>query len=139
MADRKVQGWGEIPVVVRVAGVLVAIEGAVATVAAGVAAALQSISFGMVAAALAILVLVAGIEVYRGRWWPRTIVVISQILLAWLAWMFATGGDPWVGIPVGVVAVGVLALLFSPPSNRWMAHAFDLEPPAGESNSGQTA
>ncbi|MGW4247013.1 hypothetical protein [Nocardia sp. NPDC004722] len=129
---------GGTPAVVRTAGALVAAEGAV-----GAAAAIRvgwhlATGFGAVHAGRfggtaflvgsAALVLYSGIELIRGRWWPRTTATIAQILLFGLAWLAVTTGHPGLGIPLGVLTLIVLGLLFSPPSNRWMATPYDLSP-----------
>lgn len=128
---------GGTPAVVRTAGALVAAEGAVGAAAAirvgwhlAAAESQHAGKYGGTALliGLAGLVLYAGIELIRGRWWPRTIATIAQILLFGLAWLSLTTGHPGLGVPLGVLTLIVLGLLFSPPSNRWMATPYDLSP-----------
>ncbi|CFE68231.1 integral membrane protein [Mycobacterium tuberculosis] len=48
--------------------------------------------------------------------------VFAQLLLLPVAWYLIVGShQPAIGIPVGIIALGVLVLLFSPPSIRWAA------------------
>lgn len=76
--------------------------------------------------ALAAAVTSFGVALYRGRWWPRTLTIIVQILLLAYSWLSFTQSAPVIGAVVAVTAATVLALTFSPPANRWMAKAFDL-------------
>ncbi|MEC3917424.1 hypothetical protein [Nocardia sp. CDC160] len=136
MAEQRVAAPGGPPMVVRVAGVLVALEGLVATIAAiltfGRAATGRHGDYGIAICLvlLAASVFFAGIELLVGRWWPRTVVVIAQGLLFMMAWDMFTGTQPMLGVPLAIVTLTILALLFSPPSNRWMAVPFDLSPSA---------
>ncbi|APB00225.1 hypothetical protein NS506_06189 [Nocardia seriolae] len=124
------------PVTVRVAGVLVAAEGALALAAAvHTGARLMSgahpVGAVLTAAlliALAAAVLLSGIELIRGRWWPRTVATITQILLLGLSALSLTTRHLDNGLPLALLATTVLTLLFSPPANRWMATPYDLTP-----------
>lgn len=136
---------GGTPAVVRTAGVLVAAEGAVCTaeairVTGHLMARTGSGHAGNYVGAALVLglagaVLFSGIELIRGRWWPRTVATITQILLLGLAGSALTTNRPGVGIPLALLALTVLGLLFSPPSNRWMATPYDLSPAAWNSDS----
>ncbi|GAB2561191.1 hypothetical protein GCM10027167_80480 [Nocardia heshunensis] len=129
---------------VRTAGALVAAEGAVG-VAATIRVAWQlvtrsgsphagNLTGAALLIGLAAAVLFSGIELIRGRWWPRTVATITQILLLGLAWLTIMRGHPALGYPLGLLALIVLGLLFSPPSNRWMATPYDLSPAAWHPN-----
>jgi hypothetical protein len=66
-------------------------------------------------------VLAAGWALWTGRRWGRGIAVFAQLLLLPVAWYMAVGSNQWLyGIPVGLVAVGTLALLFSPSALQWV-------------------
>lgn len=53
---------------------------------------------------------------------PVRLAVFAQLLLLPVAWYLIVGShQPAIGIPVGIIALGVLVLLFSPPSIRWAA------------------
>ncbi|AYF75079.1 hypothetical protein D7D52_15760 [Nocardia yunnanensis] len=116
----------------RLAGLLVVGEGL-----AGAALAIRSMTrppngssaleLVVAATAPALLAIAAGAALYRGRWWPRTPVTITQILLAPLA-VANTFSTPLGLLPLITVAL-ILIGLYSPPSNRWMNHAYDLTPP----------
>jgi hypothetical protein len=67
-------------------------------------------------------VLAAGWALWTGRRWGRGPVVVVQLLLLPIAWYVGVGSHrPALGIPVAVIALGILALLFSPPALRWVA------------------
>ncbi|ETW24406.1 membrane protein [Mycobacterium gastri 'Wayne'] len=67
-------------------------------------------------------VLAAGCALVAGKRWGRGLGVFTQLLLLPVAW-YLTGGShqPMFGIPIAIVALTVLALLFSPPTLRWVA------------------
>jgi hypothetical protein len=67
-------------------------------------------------------VLAAGCGLVVGRRWGRGLAVFAELLLLPVAWYLAVGSHrPLVGIPVGIIALSVLALLFSPPAVRWVS------------------
>jgi peptidoglycan/LPS O-acetylase OafA/YrhL len=120
------------PAPVRIAGAVVAAEGAAALLAAvllvirGLAGADQRVVNGFGTAGWFLIVgagvLAAGWALWTGRHWGRGLAVFAQLLLLPVAWYLAVGSHrPAFGIPVGVVAVGTLALLFSPPALRWIS------------------
>ncbi|MGV0636103.1 hypothetical protein ABQE69_16695 [Mycolicibacillus trivialis] len=124
---------------VRKAGFIVAAEGAVALAAAlvlvlrGLAGTDQSLVNGFGTAGWFLLigaaVLAAGFALVRGRVWGRGIAVFAQLLLLPVAWYLAVGSHQWgYGIPVAVVAVTVLALLFSPAAIAWTAGRGQTDP-----------
>ncbi|BBY54722.1 hypothetical protein H7J07_17115 [Mycobacterium koreense] len=117
---------------VRKAGFVVAGEGALALIAAavlvvrGLAGADQSAVNGFGTAAWFVLVgavvTAGGVALVRGHRWGRGIAVFTQLLLLPVAWYVAVGSHQWgYGITVAVVALGVLALLFSPAAVAWAA------------------
>lgn len=118
-----------IPRAIRVAGVLVILQGLV-----GVAAAAEVIVSAMgkpagpvpvaaTAACLAVLgvcVLAVGAFLAWGRHGARTPAIVTQILLLGASW-YAAGPSSQLalGVPAAVFCVAVLVLLFCPPSVRW--------------------
>jgi peptidoglycan/LPS O-acetylase OafA/YrhL len=116
---------------VRAAGVLVGLEGAAALVTAlilvirGLTGADQRVVNGYGTAVWFLLVgagvLAAGWALWTGRRWGRGLAVVAQLLLLPIAWYLGIGSHRLVfGIPVAVVALGTLALLFSPSALRWL-------------------
>lgn len=122
-----------IPAVVRFAGYLVIFEGVASLVFAGAVvidtmggASDDGISNGYGFASWFLIVgaavLAGGIGLVKGRRWGRGIGVFANLILLGVAWYAAIGSHQVLaGIAVAVVAVAVLALLFSPPAARWQA------------------
>ncbi|OBI86265.1 hypothetical protein A9X00_26225 [Mycobacterium sp. 1245805.9] len=68
------------------------------------------------------VVLAAGRALVLGKRWGRGVGVFTQLLLLPVAWYLAVGSHrPAFGVPLGVVALGVLVLLFTPAAVRWAA------------------
>ncbi|ABR07568.1 hypothetical protein DSI35_30545 [Mycobacterium tuberculosis] len=120
------------PAAVRGAGLIVAVQGGAALVVAaallvrGLAGTDQHIVNGLGTAGWFVLVggavLAAGCRLAVGKLWGRGLAVFAQLLLLPVAWYLIVGShQPAIGIPVGIIALGVLVLLFSPPSIRWAA------------------
>ncbi len=116
----------------RVAGLVVAVQGAAGLVVAVVlvvralAGADQRVANGFGTAIWFLLVggavLAAGSGLVLGKRWGRGLAVFTQLLLLPVAWYLGVGSHrPWFAIPVAVTAVGILALLFSPSAVRWFA------------------
>ena len=123
------------PATVRAAGALLGAEGSVGvliavvliiraalgedqTVASGVGTALWFVIFGGAVA-------VAGVALFRGRRWGRTIALVSQLLLVPVVWSLLTDShQPLYGVALGIVVAGSLVLLFLPTSNRWAAETY---------------
>ena len=114
----------------RAAGLIVVLQGAAALVMAAVlvvraiAGADQRVVNGLGTAVWFVLVggvvLAAGRALVVGKRWGRGLAVFTQLLLLPVAWYVAVGSHrPAFGIPVGVVALAVLILLFSPAAVRW--------------------
>jgi peptidoglycan/LPS O-acetylase OafA/YrhL len=134
------------PPAVRGAGVIVAAQGAAALAVAvvlvvrGVAGADQRLVNGLGTAVWFVLaggaVLAAGRALMVGKRWGRGLAVVTQLLLLPVAWYLAVGSHRLAfGIPVGVVALAVLVLLFSPAAVRWAAGR-DQRGPASSTNGG---
>jgi peptidoglycan/LPS O-acetylase OafA/YrhL len=123
---------GPAPTAVRGAGVIVALQGAVALAVAvvlvvrGLAGADQHVVNGLGTAIWFALVgggvLAAGWALVTARRWGRGLAVFTQLLLLPVAWYLAVGSHQLVfGIPLALVALTVLILLFSPAAVRWVA------------------
>jgi hypothetical protein len=120
------------PTAVRGAGLIVAVQGVAALVVAvllvvrGIAGADQRAVNGVGTAVWFALVggvvLAAGRALTLGKRWGRGLAVVTELLLLPVAWYLAVGShQPAFGIPVGIVALAVLILLFSPGAVRWAA------------------
>ncbi|WP_167768835.1 hypothetical protein [Nocardia sp. CS682] len=144
MAERK--GDGGVPRTVRGAGGLVTLEGAVAVIVAlalivrGLLGHDQTATSGYGTAAwfgiLGGAVLAAGIGLLFGKRWGRAIAVIAQLLLLPVTWSLLTDShQPVLGTLLGVVVVAALVLLFAPPSTRWMAADYAIEPEKADPSS----
>ncbi|HEX7321787.1 MAG TPA: hypothetical protein VF299_02460 [Mycobacterium sp.] len=118
------------PGAVRTAGLVVAIQGAaalaiaVALVLRGLVGADQRVVNGFATAVWFALagacVLAASWALLRGRRWGRGVAVFTDLVLLPIAWNLGVGSHRWgYGVLVGVSALVVLALLFSPPALRW--------------------
>jgi hypothetical protein len=114
---------------VRYAACLVGLEGIAAVVIVivlairGVAGADSKVSFGTAAwfAIIGAAVLAAAWALWSGRRWGRGIAVFAQLLLLPVAWYMGVGSHQWLyGIPIAIVALATLALLFSPPTLKWL-------------------
>jgi hypothetical protein len=114
---------------VRYAACLVGLEGIAAVVIVivlairGVARADSKVSFGTAAwfAIIGAAVLAAAWALWSGRRWGRGIAVFAQLLLLPVAWYMGVGSHQWLyGIPIAIVALATLALLFSPPTLKWL-------------------
>nr|WP_324198907.1 hypothetical protein [Nocardia amamiensis] len=128
-----------VPSTVRAAGGLVTLEGVVAVVVAivlvvrGLLGHDQTATSGYGTAAwfgiLGGAVLAAGVGLLLGKRWGRSIAVIAQLLLLPVTWSLLTDShQPVYGTLLGLVAVSALVLLFAPPSTRWMAQDYGVEP-----------
>ena len=121
-----------IPQKVRRAAALVALQGAALAIAAvvfvvrGLAGADRHIVnpfgnalwFGLFGASL----LAAAWALWTGRRWGRGIAIYAQMLLLPVSWYIGVGSHRWFyAVPVAVVAVGILWLLFSRDTLRWMS------------------
>ena len=118
-----------IPRAVRVAGVLVALQGlAGAVIGAGllvvavrggsgpvpiVATAVWFAGFGAILLAI-------GVNLVRGRRGARSPAIVAQLLMLGVCW-YAAGPSsrPAYGVPAAMFCVVVLVLLFCPPALRW--------------------
>jgi hypothetical protein len=131
-----------IPSTVRIAGILVVLEGAVAMgfavysifrAASGEHD--QSVTNGYgFALWLALLfggVLAAGIALLRGARWGRSVAVVAQILLLPVVWSLLTDShQPMLGILMAVIVVPTLVLLFAPSTTGWLAQDYAPDSPS---------
>jgi len=123
------------PRVVRIAGGIAALEGALALVAA-VALVIREagghhetgISGYGTAGWFAIMgsgVAAAGWALWTGRRWGRGIAVFTNLVLLGVAWYVFSSGQLGYAIVVAAVAIAVLALLFSPSGLHWLTQDAD--------------
>jgi peptidoglycan/LPS O-acetylase OafA/YrhL len=125
---------------VRIAGLLVVLQGLAGLAFAGVllVAALTEPSGPVgprVRAATVVtlalfgaLVMAEGALLARGRRGARTPAIVTQLLLLGVCWYAAVpSSQPAYGLPAAAYCVAVLVLLFCPPALRW---ATDIPPGA---------
>lgn len=114
------------------AGLIVAVQGVAALLVAAVlvwravaGAEQESVNGYGTAAWFAVVgaaVSAAGWALLRGRRVGRGLAVFANLILLPVAWYLGVGSHRWgYGAVVGVVAVVVLAALFSPAALRWVA------------------
>ncbi len=140
------------PGAVRAAGLIVAVQGAVALVAA-VVLVVRALTgadrhvvsgspasgwFPLGTAVLFVLiggvVVAAGRALIAGRRWGRGLAVVTQLLLLPVAWyLVADSHRATIGVPAGVAALSVLVLLFTPPAVRWAARGGQAGPASSAS------
>jgi hypothetical protein len=134
------------PATVRQAGVVVALEGVALVVVAAILVAraiggahekaISGYGTAVWYVVMGAAVFAAGWALWTGRRWGRGLAVFAQLLLLPIAWYVAVGSQQWAyGVPVALVAVGVLALLFSPSALQW-ASASTAQDSARADNSG---
>lgn len=133
----------DVPAPIRLAGVLVAGEGAVALVAAvvlvvrGFAGADETVANGF-GTAIWFLVLggaigTGGVALVLGNRWGRAIAIVAQLLLLPVVWSLLTDSQqPLYGTVLGVTVVTVLVCLFCGPASRWMLDEYIDEPGPNE-------
>jgi len=122
------------PSTVRRAGLLVALEGAVAVgfaiflLVRGLLGYDQSVTSGYGTALwFAILggaVLAAGVGLLLGQRWGRTIALMAQLLLLPVTWYVFTSHRWFWGVLLGAVVVSALVMLFAGSTSRWMAEGY---------------
>jgi hypothetical protein len=135
------------PTTVRRAAVVVSLEGA-ALVVVAVALVVRHLAgvqdqpwlsgYGTAGwfAIMGAAVLAAGWALWTGRRWGRGIAVFAQLLLLPVSWYMAVGSHKWLaGIPIALLALGTLALLFSPSALQWLG-AQDSRDSANADNTG---
>ncbi|MDL9936778.1 hypothetical protein QSJ18_08505 [Gordonia sp. ABSL1-1] len=125
------------PTSIRIAGAVTAVEGLIAVVAAlvlvvrGLAGHRETAISGYGTAAwFGIIgggVLVGGLALIAGRRWGRAIALVAQILLLPVAYYLFTSHQPVFGVPLGLAALTVLGVLFSPSAINWLAGEIDAD------------
>jgi hypothetical protein len=118
-----------IPRPVRVAGVLVGLQGLVGVaIAVGllVAAAhgrtgpVPVLATGAWLAGFGVILLVIGANLVRGRHGARTPAIVAQLLLLGVSWYAVSpSSQPAYGVPAAAFCMAVLVLLFCPAALRW--------------------
>lgn len=122
---------GRLPTTVRISGVVTAVEGVVAVVAAIVlvirelAGHHESAVSGYGTAGwfglIGLGVIAGGVALLRGRRWGRGVSIVAQLLLLPVAYALLTDShQPGFGIPLAIVALAILILHFSPMTVRWV-------------------
>lgn len=122
-----------IPRAGRVAGVITALQGALA-IAMAIALTVRELGghheaaisgYGTAAwfVIMGSAVLAAGVALWTGRRWGRGIAVFANLLLLGVAFYVYSSGQLRYAVGVGVVSVAVLALLFSPSVLHWLTQA----------------
>jgi peptidoglycan/LPS O-acetylase OafA/YrhL len=118
------------PATVRYAAILVGIEGIAALIMVvvlgvrGFAGGDAKVAFGTAGwfAIIGAAVLAAAWALWSGRRWGRGIAVFTQLLLLPVTWYIAVGSHQWrYGVPIAIVALGVLVLMFSPSALQWLS------------------
>lgn len=111
---------------VRVAGLLVGLQGAaglavaVALLVGASPGPVPTLATAVWFAGFGALLIAVGVSLVRGSRGARPPAVVAQILLLGVSW-YAAGpsAQPAYGVPAAVFCLAVLALLFSPPTLRW--------------------
>lgn len=115
------------PLPVRVAGLLVGLQGvagvlvAVALLVRASAAPVPVFATAVWFAGFGAVLLAVGMNLVWGRTGARTPAVVGQILLLGVSW-YAAGpsSQPGYGISAAIFCVAVLVLLFTPSAVRWV-------------------
>ncbi|WP_037345249.1 hypothetical protein [Sciscionella sediminilitoris] len=115
-----------VPRTVRLAGVLVAVEGlaGIAFIVGVLAGGAQSITNRLAEAGYFALlsagVIAVAVGLLRGARWARTPAVVLQILLVGVAYYALNGASrPEIAFPVVAFAIAVIVLLFVRVSREW--------------------
>ena len=138
------------PALVRQAGVVVGLQGAVLVSVAAVLVVRHVAGtddppwlsgYGTAAwfAIMGSAVLAAGWALWTGRRWGRGIAVFANLLLLPVSWYMAVGSGQWAyGVPLALVAFVVLGLLFSPSALQWAAQYSPADSPSADSSDSDT-
>lgn len=72
----------------------------------------------------------AGIGLLLGKHWARAPSIVVQLVLLGVAW-YAVGPSsrPEIGVPIGILCIGILVLLFGTRAREW-AHRASAAPDA---------
>jgi hypothetical protein len=114
---------------VRVAGLLVALQGLAGVVigagllvvaARGGSGAVPIVATSVWFAGFGAVLLAIGVYLVRGRHGARSPAIVAQLLMLGVCW-YAAGPSsrPAYGLPAAMFCVAVLVLLFCPPALRW--------------------
>ena len=114
---------------VRVAGVLVGLQGSAGVVvgagllvvaARGPTGPVPILATAVWFAGFGAILLAVGVNLVRGRHGARSPAIVAQLLMLGVCW-YAAGPSsrPAYGVPAATFCVVVLVLLFCPPALRW--------------------
>ena len=114
---------------VRVAGLLVALQGLAGVVigagllvvaARGGSGAVPIVATSVWFVGFGAVLLAIGVYLVRGRHGARSPAIVAQLLMLGVCW-YAAGPSsrPAYGVPAAIFCVAVLVLLFCPPALRW--------------------
>jgi hypothetical protein len=124
------------PPPLTVAASLVAVEGAVLVLLAGLETGNLStarLTMGLTTAAFFALygvgLMLCAWQLTRRRSWARSPIVFAQLIQLGLAWNFRAGDTTWIAVALAAVALVVVAGIFHPDSLAALAE--DPDPPRG--------
>jgi hypothetical protein len=64
------------------------------------------------------VLVLAAVHLRRRRAWPRGLVIALQLMAFAAAFYLMRGGALWLGLPVGITAVAIIALLVAPSTRE---------------------
>lgn len=70
------------------------------------------------AAVMAAVLALLGVNLGRRRAWSRAPAIALQLITLPIAYYMIRGGLPWLGLPVGAIALTVTGLLLAPPTRE---------------------
>jgi hypothetical protein len=114
---------GRRPLTIVVAAALLALEGLVGLVYAGLevgqvrmSRAEVGVGVAILMAGFGLLLLLVARGVFRGRRWSRGPAVATQLILLPIAWSFRGGATTWVSVALAALAIAVLVGVLHPRS-----------------------
>jgi hypothetical protein len=114
---------GRRPLTIVVAAAVLALEGLVGLVYAGLevgqvrmSRAEVGVGVAILMAGFGLLLLLVARGVFRGRRWSRGPAVATQLILLPIAWSFRGGATTWVSVALAALAIAVLVGVLHPRS-----------------------
>jgi hypothetical protein len=114
---------GRRPLTIVVAAAVLALEGLVGLVYAGLevgqvrmSRAEVGVGVAILMAGFGLLLLLVARGVFRGRRWSRGPAVATQLILLPIAWSFRGGATTWVSVALAALAIAVLVGVLHPQS-----------------------